>query len=63
MNEKDLLLLRQACALLQDVTPFTYDCGKICSACCCGGGSADGDGASHPPEGGWGNAPPRLFPR
>ena len=44
MNEKDLLLLRQACARLQDVTPFSYDCGKSCSARCCGGGSADGMG-------------------
>lgn len=42
MNEKDLSLLRRAYAVLQDVTPFSYDCGKICSARCCGGGSADG---------------------
>ena len=42
MNQQDLVLLRQAYAILNRVTPFPYDCGEICSARCCGGGQEDG---------------------
>lgn len=32
----------EAYSLLEKVTPFRTDCGKLCGSCCCKGGSNDG---------------------
>jgi len=42
MKYNDLLLIEKARCILEDVTPFTYDCGLLCGKRCCGGSETEG---------------------